>query len=197
MGIVLTLDAFRDLGAEEEEVVPPFARWDPIDFIPGSFRFTDDYGTSRAELIAAGNYDGVYLEPFSKWPNLDEGGAINFEARYFPLAGFSSRGAVRYTRRLDDGRWEPARLEHMLAFGALFPEEQLKQRIVGLGSVAMSGGDLLVPILSGSPETPSRRRFFGLSVTPAIASWRRISTTIWDGVWNYEYQALMVRSLAQ
>ncbi len=71
--------------------------------------------------------------------------------------------------------WEPGRIEHLLVFGGKYPDAQLKNPIVALGSVGKVGGDLYVPYLyrCGSERNLCLGRF--------------------DGDWGAHYRFLAVR----
>ncbi|MEH2551643.1 hypothetical protein V1283_008288 [Bradyrhizobium sp. AZCC 2262] len=111
---------------------------------------TIDFGQTLETMIAAGKYD---------WKN------DRITAAYFPIEGtgikkvrnrlfhfgrdISSKDAVAAIKADDPHTpWEPARIEHLLAFGAAYPDEQRQYPIIGLGSVAKVFGIRHVPDLN-------------------------------------------------
>ena len=73
-------------------------------------------------------------------------GVEQFEAKIFHFdRNISSEKAVEAIKAAD---WESGKIEHLLSFGAKFPEEQRKYTIIALGSVAEVRGRRDVPYLS-------------------------------------------------
>ena len=108
---------------------------------------TVDYGMSLADKITAGRYD---------WAN------DRIVSTYFPILGSGkvelSVELAHFDRNIstDDAAKElhrrglrPATLAELLAYGALFPEDQRKFPIVALGTEALFGGDRRVACLYG------------------------------------------------
>jgi len=119
----------------------------------GIFRLAVDYGKLLAEMIAAGRYDWKNSDITARRFPIEGKGVVEFEARYFhPDYTISSDDAIATM----NAGWEPAKIEHILALGATFPDEQRKFPIVGLGSVAEVDGSRVVPCLSkdGSRRGP-------------------------------------------
>ena len=118
------------------------------------FRLNVDYRKSLKQMVAAGCYDqkedGITVKHFSPIGK----GIIEFEARYFHFHGNTfPENLVKRIEQADKGNsWLPAKIEHLLQFGAAFPEEQRKFPIIGLGSVAeivtVRGMDRYVPVLN-------------------------------------------------
>lgn len=113
--------------------------------LPETIRIAVDYGQGLEQMIAAGHYD---------WKNGD------ITAKRFPIKGI---GRVEFEWKLyhfdrdiesdeaeklieQDG-WDVGATEHLLAFGAKFPEEQRKYPIIALGSAAKVNGNRHVPYL--------------------------------------------------
>lgn len=95
-----------------------------------------------------------------------------------PNKSISSEDAVIECEKPDEkGLWEAGKLEHLLAFGEAFPEEQKKFPIVALGSVCRLGG---------------RRHVPGLWCG---GGGRRLPLDIWNGDWNSDYRFLSVRKI--
>jgi hypothetical protein len=136
-----------------------------------------DYSMSLEAMIAAGNYDwkndNIAAEKFP----VEGTGIGQFETKIFHFDRYlSSDDAVAAIKDEDRERpWEPAKIEHLLAFGAAHPDEQRKYPIIGLGSVAEVYGLRLVPYLYEG----GARRDLGLG-------W-------WDDDWDGDYRFLAVR----
>jgi hypothetical protein len=113
---------------------------------------TVDYGQSLQQMIAAGRYD---------WSN------PKISAKRFPMRGIGTQSVVaklfHFDRSLspDDAvkaiksavttnPWEPAKIEHLLAFGASNPDEQRHYPVIALGSVATVDGYRRMPYLNRS-----------------------------------------------
>jgi hypothetical protein len=104
-------------------------------------------------------------------------GSVEFEARLFHFDRFiSSEKAIESITC--NASWEPAKIEHLLAYGATCPEEQRQYPIIGLGSVAVVRGDRDVPCL---------RR---------IVAARGLGLRWWDDYWDGTYRFLAVRKLS-
>jgi hypothetical protein len=73
--------------------------------------------------------------------------------------------------------WEPGRIEHLLAFGAKYPEEQRSHPILALASVALVGG---VPCVA-CPRWDGLLRYLALP-------W-------WHRGWNRRCRFLAIRKL--
>ncbi|MCX6786409.1 MAG: hypothetical protein NTU85_01140 [Candidatus Kaiserbacteria bacterium] len=114
-----------------------------------TFRLTVDHNKSLAEMIAAGRYDWTNDDITAKRFPITGEGLVEFEARYFHFdRNISSEDAVKKIEQTDkENPWMSAKIEHLLAFGEKFPEEQRKFPIVALGSVAGVRGDRGVPCL--------------------------------------------------
>lgn len=74
--------------------------------------------------------------------------------------------------------WESAKVDHLLIFGATYPEIQRKNWIVGLGSYAHLNGQLCVLVLN------------------SYRARRYISLYGWFDVWDKDYRFLRVRKLS-
>ena len=119
---------------------------------PGDRPFTVDYGMTFDQMIAACRCDCVNSDLTKARFPIKGDGKVEFESK---LLGFdksiSSDEVVVIIRSADKARpWEPAQTEHLLAFGAVYPDEQRKYLIAALGSVGEVLGDRLVPCLSRS-----------------------------------------------
>lgn len=117
----------------------------PPQEVGGGTRLTINYALTLAEMIAAGRYD---------WTNSD------ITAKRFPIVGLGTAlvehklfhfdrtvSSDEAERLIVAGGYQPAKIEHLLAFGAAYPEEQRKYPIIALGSVANVRGARLVSCL--------------------------------------------------
>lgn len=113
----------------------------------GNNRLTLDYGMSLEQMVAAGHYDWTNSDITTKRFPIVGSGVVEFEHKLFHFdRNVSSEEADRLI--IVDG-WQPAKIEHLLAFGAAKPEEQRKFPVVALGSVAEFDGKRRVPYLYG------------------------------------------------
>lgn len=108
-----------------------------------------DYGQSLEQMIVAGNYDWTNSDITVKRFGPKGEGIQQFEAKVFHFdRNISSKIAVEEIKAADTANpWEPGKIEHLLAFGVKYPEEQRKYPIIGLGSVAEVRGGRDVPYL--------------------------------------------------
>lgn len=154
-------------------------RFDLIE--PKIFPFSVDYGKSIKQMVFAGRYaqknENITEEFFPK----KEEGVIKFEGRYFNFPeNISSEDAEREIGQEDRiNLWLPARAEHILAFGAEFPDEQSERRsIIGLGSKTMIGEIYRV-----------------ICLRKTVASGRRLDLLLWLGDWIPLFCFLAVRKV--
>ena len=137
-----------------------------------------DYDMSLEEMIAAGRYDSKNDNLNSKnYPVIGEG-KVEFEwDLVHPNRDISTADAHKETAKDSDpaNPWMDAKTEHLLAFGAAYPEEQQKFPIVALGSVAGVDGVRRVPGL----DKDGSERGLGLG-------W-------YENVWNAGCRFLRVR----
>jgi len=128
--------------------------------MPERFRLRVDYDQSLEQMIAVGNYDRKNDDLTARHFPITGDGIVEFEACLFHLDRvIESKDAITIIERADPKNpWAPAKTEHLLSFGVMFPEEQRKHPVIGLGSVVDIRGARAVPVLSGDE---SRR---GLSI---------------------------------
>lgn len=118
---------------------------------PESFRLTVDYGQPLEAMIAAGKYDwkndDITAKRFPLIAKESNGGIVEVEACLFHFNRvIESKYAIKAIEAADkDNPWTAGQIEHVLAFGAFFPEEQRKFPVIGLGSVAGILGGRSVP----------------------------------------------------
>lgn len=141
------------------------------------FQFKVNWEQSLREMRAAGRYDWVSDEVMHRFPICEEGqrsgGTARFEAGYVHFDfEILMEDVLKQICQADlQNLWWPARIEHLLAFGALYMNEQEKFPILGLGSVAKifnqksvpalssDGSDRIVKIYSGEEKFPPKARF--------------------------------------
>lgn len=144
--------------------------------VPGVFLLTVDYNQSLEQMIAAGQYDWKNSDITAKRFPIKGEGAVEFEARYFHFNhSISSENVIQEMKKAS---WEPAAIEHLLAFGEKNPEEQRKFPIIGLGSVAGVDGDRGVPCLYG------------------LDAGRGLRLHWFDSAWSSDYRFLAVRKVS-
>jgi len=110
---------------------------------------TIDYRMPLETMIATGKYDWTNDNITSKRFPITAGGIVQFEPKVFHFDRYISSDDAVEAIKVDDRHnpWEPAKIEHLLAYGATYPEDQRQYPIIGLGSVAEVGGGRRVPYL--------------------------------------------------
>jgi hypothetical protein len=100
------------------------------------FSITVDYDKSCYQMVAVGQYDG--RENLSVYSYSIKGkGIVSYEACYVYFDHVISReNAIREIEQIG---WLPAKVEHLLSFGATYTEEQRRFTIVALGTVGDGG----------------------------------------------------------
>jgi hypothetical protein len=117
---------------------------------PFKFEIVVDYDKNFTEMLAAGKYDS--------WNAL-------FTKEHFPITGHGQKklnarifdfdrdmGRKEVLTKIDRAGFQPATIEELLAFGAIYPEVQLMNSIIALGSVPQDCDDFLFPCLSGGSQ---------------------------------------------
>lgn len=104
-------------------------------------------------MIYADRYNRLRNENITedKFPVKGEG-CVEFEYAFFSFDHpISSKDAVvQITTSDSENPWEPAKIEHLLAYGVKNPEVQRKYLIIALGSIGEVDGKHRVPYLYGS-----------------------------------------------
>lgn len=114
-----------------------------------------DYGQTLEQMIAAGRYDWKNDDITAKLFPIEGKGTVEFEAVLFHFdKDISSDNAKK---QIEEAGYEVGKIEHILSFGANYPEEQRKFPIVGLGSVGKVNGYRNVPCLN---EDDSKRYLY-------------------------------------
>ncbi len=136
-----------------------------------------DYGQTFEQMIAAGRYDWKNDDITAKRFPIEGEGTVKFEAVLFHFnKDISSEDAKK---QIEEAGYEVGKIEHILSFGANYPEEQRKFPVVGLGSVGEVGGDRDVPDLHGD------------------GSERGLDLHWWDLDWDAYCRFLGVRKVSQ
>jgi hypothetical protein len=119
--------------------------------VPDPIILTVDYSKSLEQMIEAGSYDWKNDSLTAKNFPVKGEGIVEYEARMFHSnRSISSEDAIALIKKEDEQNpWEPAQTEHLLAFGAAYPDEQRKYPIIALGSVGEFDGHRYVPYLCG------------------------------------------------
>ena len=102
------------------------------------YRIVVDFGMPLEQMIAAGNYDWKNEDIIANQFSVAGEGIVEYEARLFSFdRSVPSQDVEKAIREAAPaGQWEPGKIEHLLAFGAKYSEEQRKNPIVCLGSVS-------------------------------------------------------------
>lgn len=119
-----------------------------------------DYGMLLDQMIGAGRYDWVTPNLNNENFPVQGEGVCWFEFDLVnPKRTISSSDILSLLEKDSDpaNPWIPAKIEHLLVFGAQFPELQLKNIILALGSVAKIDRCLQVACLS---KWNSERRIY-------------------------------------
>lgn len=140
---------------------------------PLDLQFFVDYGMTLEQMIAAGKYDWSNSDITAKRFPLTGTGKVAFEPKLFHFdRSISSEDAIK---EMEKEGFRPAKIEELLAYGALLPEEQRKYPIIALGSVAEIDG--------------SR----GVACLHRVGSERSLGLRWFDGDWDGCYRFLGVR----
>ena len=143
----------------------------------GEYPLIVNYDLSHDDMIVAGH---------CRWKNpnitadrfpIKGKGKVEFESTLFNFGNsISANDVIAIIRSTDkENPWEEGKLEHLLAFGAAYPEVQRKFPIIALGSVGRVSGGLLVPYLDGG------------------GAGRDLHVNWFDDAWNSHYRFLAVR----
>jgi len=148
--------------------------------LPDSLTLTIDYGQSLHQMIAAGRYDWINGDVTSERFAVVGEGIVQFAWKVFHFdCDMLSEKAIGAIRSADvTNPWRPARIEHLLAFGAKHREEQRRFPILALASVARVHGVRYVPCLSRDG-----------------CARRHLSLPWWHSGWNRSCRFLATRKL--
>ncbi|EKE20895.1 MAG: hypothetical protein ACD_7C00442G0003, partial [uncultured bacterium] len=93
-----------------------------------TFNITVDYSKSREQMVADGQYGGGDENAYVRSYSIEGSGTISCEACYLYFdCDISLEDAIR---EIKQAGWSPAKIEHLLSFGATYPEEQRRFEIV-------------------------------------------------------------------
>ncbi|MBY0293856.1 hypothetical protein K2Q08_00825 [Patescibacteria group bacterium] len=116
--------------------------------ITETFRFEVNDVLSFEQQVAAGNYDFINdAVGGCVRPRLASIGISHFEGVLFRFWGSSDQAVERIAAADKANPWELAEIEHLLAFGAAFPNKQRKYQIYALDSMMNLGECRLVPYI--------------------------------------------------
>lgn len=141
-----------------------------------AFQVTVDYRIPLPELIAAGRYNWIDREITVDRFTPTGKGSLVFEVKLFHLNSktLSERAANAINEFQDCHPWQPGSIEHLLSFGAKYPQEQLKYPIIALGPKVETFGRTV-------PRIDARGR------------WRRLDLSWWDRAWNEVCRFVAIR----
>jgi hypothetical protein len=117
--------------------------------MPEIFELEVDYGETYEQMVSVGTYDCRNNDINAKKFPIKGTGRARFQGKLFHFNRvIESPDAITQIEVADtENPWSAGKIEHLLAFGAKFPEEQRKYPIIGLSSVARVGGHRYVPVL--------------------------------------------------
>ena len=110
----------------------------PVETIDATRIITIDYSQSLQDMIAAGKYDCVNDDITAKKFPVQGKGSKKFHTKLFDFSRYISSESGVATMQKEN--FTPGGHVHGLAFGATFPEEQLRNPIACLGSSAQVDG---------------------------------------------------------
>ncbi|NTW15824.1 MAG: hypothetical protein HGA38_05715 [Candidatus Moranbacteria bacterium] len=125
--------------------------------------FCVDYGRSLTEMIKVGQYDRIEISEDNFKISGEGRGVVEFESTLFEFkchTGFSDEKCRLIMEDDPDNPWMPAEIEHILAYGEMFPDEQKKYDIYGLGSSCIVNCNRDAPVLSYFFSRNLIRRFW-------------------------------------
>lgn len=99
-----------------------------------------NFDLNYSSMIEIGKYDFIYPKiDLDSWFSRHQGGIVEFETKIFcpKVPQLISTQELRELISQEDLAypWQAAQVEHLLAFGAAFPEDQRKNKIIALGSI--------------------------------------------------------------
>jgi len=115
-------------------------------FAQDKFRVTVDFGKTLSQLVSDGQYGWVAPDINDKLFQISGSGVVQTNLVLVHLNRSASTQEV--LDEIGKNNLVPASIEHLLAFGAIFSNEQIRYPIVALGSVArITDGRLIVASL--------------------------------------------------
>lgn len=137
-------------------------------------RISVDYSMSLKEMAEAGCYDWVSPEISANYFPINKGKEVNLEVKLFHFGRATYFQEV--VKSIMDAGWFPAKIEHLLAWGAKNPEEQRKYSITALGSVVIVNVDHCIQSLWENSQQD-----------------RMLTISSRDGGWDFEHRFLAYR----
>jgi|GEM_PF-1568037 len=159
----------------------PTGAIEPGGALPDPLTLTVDYGQGLDQMMAAGHYDWINSDVTSERFAVVGEGIVQFAWKVFHFdCDMLSEKAIGAIRSADvTNPWKPARIEHLLAFGAKHRDEQRRYPILALASVARVHGVRYVPCLSRDG-----------------CARRHLSLPWWHSGWNRSCRFLATRKLS-
>ncbi len=135
-----------------------------------------DYEQHLTQMIESGQYGKINSDITAERFPLTGEGVAEFETRMFHFDhAISPENAIAAIER---ELWEPAKIEHLLAFGAADKDEQRKFPIFALGSCGQVAEDRCITCVYGD------------------ASIRILGLHFWGGDYNRRCRFLAIRKLS-
>jgi hypothetical protein len=159
---------------------------------------TVDYSRPRADVLREGNYQSdlarFTVEDFPI--GTQESGVVDFEFDYLqPESSCTSdRGLQAIALRDTQNPWQAAGTEHLLAFGAKYPNEMNSTSpIVGLGVVGtIKGVRFILGLINLIRPGPWREgNLWGLDAIKSLE--RHLAPAPWCSIWQPDARFLIVR----
>ena len=152
--------------------------------LPETIRIPVDYGQSLEQMIAAGNYDWIDSDITAARFPVKGAGLVEYEYKLVhldkdidsdPDKDIDSDSAKE---RIEKDDWQVGGIEHLLAFGVKYPDEQRKYPIIALGSVVEVYGSRSVACLL------------------RLDAERRLRLHWWSTPWHRDCRFLVVRKVS-
>lgn len=137
-----------------------------------TYPLTIDFTQSTEKMIEAGRYDWVHKQFKNIFPVSGEGTIECEVGIFYPQRGISSENAIELIKNDGHNQWEPAQVQHLLAFGASYPDELKKFPVVALGSIVKA---------------------YGVDYVPCIMLYRKLHLGWFIDGWRCYYRFLAVR----
>jgi len=113
--------------------------------LPENITLSVDYSRTLEAMITACGYYWWNSDITAKRFLVRGEGIEQSEAKIFIVDRNMSSALI--VEMIKAAGWDPSKVEHLIAFGEKYPEEQRKYPIIALGSVAKIGGYLGAPRL--------------------------------------------------
>lgn len=136
-----------------------------------------DYSNSIEDMIAAANLSWVNNDITSENFSLSAAECFEWEHIIFMFEReiSSIRAVIEIIFHDPKKPWQPAKIDNLLAYGTLGPNQQIMCPVVALGSSCISYGELCVPLLGN------------------LGTGRALELYWWDYNWSSKYRFLARR----